>query len=129
MAENVLHLGAFDARLDEVRGIGVAQAVRRNVLLQTAGFDHRPQCFLHAAAIERCLRGACARQPAVPIGKQQDGIAVALPETAQELVRGRRQRQQAILVALGMADCTRWRAPSMSATVSRKPSPNRRPRL
>ncbi|HRQ96152.1 MAG TPA: hypothetical protein PK440_14305 [Candidatus Accumulibacter phosphatis] len=36
MTENVLHLGELDARLDEVRGIGVAQAVGRNVLLYTA---------------------------------------------------------------------------------------------
>ena len=107
MAENVLHLGEFDARLDEVRGLGVAQAVWRNVLLQTAGFDHCPQCFLNTAAIEWCPGGARARQAAVPIGKQQNGIAVALPETAQELVGGRRQRHQAILVALGVADMHR----------------------
>jgi len=36
MTENVLHLGELDARLDEVRGIGVAQAVGQNVLLYTA---------------------------------------------------------------------------------------------
>jgi hypothetical protein len=40
----------------------------------------------------------------VAIGKQQDGMTVALPETTQELVGGRRQRHQAILVALGIAD-------------------------
>jgi hypothetical protein len=51
---------------------------------------HRPQCFLNAAAIERCLRCACARQAAAAIGKQQNGIAVALPETAQKLVSSRR---------------------------------------
>ena len=38
------------------------------------------------------------------IGKQQNGITVALPEAAQEFVGGRRQRHQAILVALGIAD-------------------------
>ena len=31
MAENALNLGELDARLDEVRGIGVTQAVWRNV--------------------------------------------------------------------------------------------------
>ncbi len=31
-------------------------------------------------------------------------MTVALPETAQELVGGRRQRHQTILVALGIAD-------------------------
>ncbi len=31
-------------------------------------------------------------------------MTVALPETTQELVGGRRQRHQAILVALGIAD-------------------------
>ena len=60
--------------------------------------------LLNAAAIERCLGCPCACQAAVAIGKQQHGIAVALPETAQESVGGRRQRHQAILVALGIAD-------------------------
>jgi hypothetical protein len=92
MAENVLNLSELDARLDEVRGIGVAQAVGRNALLQTAGFDHRPQRFLNTAAIERCPGGARAWQSAVPIGKQQNGIAVALPETAQELVSSEHRR-------------------------------------
>jgi hypothetical protein len=40
----------------------------------------------------------------VAIGKQQDGMTVALPETAKELVGGRRQRHQAIFVALSVAD-------------------------
>ena len=31
MAENTLHLGELDAGLDQVRGIGVTQAVRRDV--------------------------------------------------------------------------------------------------
>ncbi len=34
MAENALHLGQFDAGLDQVSGIGVAKAVRRNLFFK-----------------------------------------------------------------------------------------------
>ncbi|WP_324547382.1 hypothetical protein [Accumulibacter sp.] len=38
------------------------------------------------------------------MGKPQNGMAVARPESAQEWVSGRRQRHQPILLALGIAD-------------------------
>ena len=58
----------------------------------------------HAAAIQ-CRSGeASCFEPALTIGKQEDGVAMHLPETTQEPQRHLRQRHQSIFIAFGIAD-------------------------
>jgi hypothetical protein len=59
---------------------------------------------LHATGIHRRRGDRRALQSAVAIGKQQHGVAMDLPEAAQELMGRLRQRHETILVALGVAD-------------------------
>ncbi len=59
---------------------------------------------LHAAAIQRRL-GSCGTFFAgLAIGEQQRRVAMRLPEAAQQRERRLRQRNEAILVAFGIAD-------------------------
>jgi len=62
------------------------------------------QGLLYAAAIKRRGRTRRARQAGVPVGERQHRVAMGLPEAAQEIERRLRQRNEAILVALGVAD-------------------------
>jgi hypothetical protein len=65
---------------------------------------HLAQRRLHAAAVQRRGRPLRAFQATVAVGEQQYRIAMHLPEATQHSQRRRRQRHQAILVALGIAD-------------------------
>ena len=58
---------------------------------------------LHAATIERRARSRRAFAPAMAIGEEQDGVAMHLPEAAQVLMGRLRQRDEAVLVALGVS--------------------------
>ena len=67
-------------------------------------FRDLAQGGLHAATIQRGGGGARLVYPAMAIGKRQHGIAMDLPEAAQEIERDLRQRYQTIPVSLGVAD-------------------------
>ena len=59
---------------------------------------------MHAAAVQGSGGAAGRLQAALAIGKQQHRVTMGLPETAQQRQRRLRQRNQTVLIALGIAD-------------------------
>lgn len=59
---------------------------------------------LHATGIERRGGTGGTGQPAMAVGKEQDGVAMGGPEVTQEAVRGLRQGNESIPIALGVTD-------------------------
>jgi len=77
VAGDFLHLEQIDACFDQVRGVGVAKTVGRDLF------------FIPQASTTLCRvictpprsSGAGCFEPALAIGKQEDGVAMHLPET------------------------------------------------
>jgi len=87
------------------------------------------QGLLYAAAIKRRGRTRRALQAGVAVGEQQHRVAMGLPEAPQKIERRLRQRNEAILIALGVADVhARVRGVDI-AQCRRRPSPRRSPKL
>ena len=99
MPEQLLHAAQIQAGFDQMRGIGMAQAVDRHLFADAAVGDDAGKRLLRAAAVHDAggRRSAHAR-------KQQLGVAMIAPVAPQARQRQRRQHDETVLAALAVAD-------------------------
>ena len=98
VAEQFLHAAQVQSHLNEVRGVGMAQAEDRDLLVYFAIRNHAGESLLGAAAIHHA--GSAGTIPR----KQQLGVPMLAPIAPQTRQGQRRQHYKTIFVALAITN-------------------------
>ena len=129
MAQNLLYFKQIDTRFNQVRGIAVAQAVRRDLFFSPQSCATRCRVFCTPPR-SRGVRALCApARPPARLGNSNSGLRWVCQNrrNTSRVISGKGTNRSRLPLESRM--CTRWRSASMSPTFNAKPSLRRRPML
>lgn len=104
VSEIDLDLAQVLALFQKMRGVGVAQSMGMGVFFDAAGLEGQTEGALECGAAHRFGGGGSALAVVAFGREEQRGMAMGLPELAQQFERALRQGDVAIAIAFGAAN-------------------------